>query len=228
LDPPITCQLAALLELIVSDPHAPTSVREPGRVLDDHLADSLVALELGPVREASLLADLGSGGGLPGLPLAVALAPLGVTVVDSSRRKVAFMLRAIEKCGIVNARAVHARAEDWAEGVSRFDVITARAVAPLDVLAEYAAPLLRLGGSLVAWRGRREPEGEAHARRAALALGLETGEIRPVQPYPGARHRHLHLMKKVRDTPAEFPRRPGVARKRPLGLSPPASDRGQR
>src|SRR5437588_213070 len=80
---------------------------------------------------------------------------------------------------------------------------------------EYAAPLLRVGGTLVAWRGRRDREAEAAAVRAAERLGLEVGEVRRVRPFPGAEHRHLHLMLKVIETPRGFPRRPGIAAKRP-------------
>ena len=100
------------------------------------------------------------------------------------------------------------------------DLVTARALAPLAVVAEYAAPLLALGGTLVAWRGRRDPVDEAAAGRAAAELGLEAREPIHVEPYPGALHRHLHVMVKVAPTPDRFPRRPGVARKRPLGAAP--------
>jgi 16S rRNA (guanine527-N7)-methyltransferase len=96
-------------------------------------------------------------------------------------------------------------------------VVTARALGPLDVVVEYAAPLLTLGGTLVVWRGRRDPEAEAAGLRAASKVGLRAGEIVPVRPYPTAQNRYLHLMSKVMDTPAGFPRRPGVALKRPLG-----------
>ena len=120
-----------------------------------------------------------------------------------------------------------ARVEELAVG--DFDLATARAVAPLAVLAEYAAPVLVIGGALVAWRGRRDQEGERDAAVAAEVLGLELHEPLHVQPFPGAEHRYLHLMLKVRDTPERFPRRPGIARKRPLGAeSRGSSDRRRR
>jgi 16S rRNA (guanine527-N7)-methyltransferase len=111
----------------------------------------------------------------------------------------------------------HARAEEIGGRVSNVDVVTARALAPLDVVAEYAAPLLRVGGHLVAWRGKREPEVEAEGARAAEILGLCAQDPVQVRPYLAAEHRYLHLMSKVRETPERFPRRPGMARKRPLG-----------
>ena len=84
------------------------------------------------------------------------------------------------------------------------------------VVAEYAAPLLRVGGTLVAWKGRVDPEELADGAVAAVALGLEVAEVVPVMPYPEARHRHLHVMHKVAPTPPRFPRRPGITVKRPL------------
>jgi 16S rRNA (guanine527-N7)-methyltransferase len=210
-------RLWRLVELVATDPLAPTTVRDPARILDDHLADSLVALELPEIQAASAIADLGSGAGFPGLPLAIALPDAAVVLVDSSKRKCAFIDRAIGLTGAGNARIYHTRAETWRDGLRSCDVVTVRALAPIDVVAEYAAPLLRLGGTVVVWRGRRDSEAEAAAAEAAAQLGLELREPIQVVPYRGAEHRHLHLMSKVTETPERFPRRPGVARKRPLG-----------
>lgn len=210
-------RLRLLHGLLVDDPFAPTAVRDPAKVVDDHLADALVALDLEQVRLARSLADLGSGAGVPGLPLAIALPDADVALVESAARKSAFLERAVVECDLANARVVHARAEAWPDGIEAFDLVTARALASLEVVVEYAAPLLEVGGTLVAWRGRRDPAGEEMAARAAAAVGLEPGEIRRVQPYPGAQSRHLHLMSKVMETPSGFPRRPGMALKRPLG-----------
>jgi 16S rRNA (guanine527-N7)-methyltransferase len=210
-------RLGLLHRLLAEDPLAPTAVRDPGKVIDDHLADSLVALELAEVRAAEALADLGSGAGVPGLPLAIAQPGTSVALVESASRKCGFLERAIAVCELANVRVVHARAEAWPGGLGAFDLVTARALAPLEVVAEYASPLLVVGGTLVAWRGRRDTDAEAIAARAAAQLGLEPREIRRVQPFPGAEHRYLHLMSKVTETPLGFPRRPGMAMKRPLG-----------
>jgi 16S rRNA (guanine527-N7)-methyltransferase len=212
-----SAQLRCLHRLLAEDPLAPTAVRDPVKVIDDHLADSLVALELEPVQRARALADLGSGAGVPGLPLAIALPETSASLVDSAARKCAFLERAVAECGVANARVVHTRLEGWPEGLAAFDLVTARALGPLEVVVEYAAPLLARGGTLVVWRGRRDPEAEAASARAAAEVGLEPGEIVPVRPYPAAKSRYLHLMSKVMDTPNGFPRRPGLAAKRPLG-----------
>jgi 16S rRNA (guanine527-N7)-methyltransferase len=210
-------QLLALHRLLVEDPLAPTAVRDPLKAIDEHLADSLVALELEPARAARSLADLGSGAGLPGLPLAIALPEATVALVESASRRCAFLERAAAACGAENARVVHARAEAWPEGLGAFDVITARALAPLPVVVEYAAPLLTVGGTLIVWRGRRNPHDEAAGAAAASELGIEPREIRRMRPFHDAEHRYLHLMSKVTETPLGFPRRPGMAIKRPLG-----------
>jgi 16S rRNA (guanine527-N7)-methyltransferase len=228
LEPEMGDQLGRLLAALVEDPLAPTTVTDPARVVDDHLADSLVALELPEVRCATAIADLGAGAGFPGLPLAIALPSAGMALLESSTRKCEFIERAAVACGADNAEVVNARVEDWPAGLGRFDLATARALAPLDVVVEYAAPLLNLGGRLLAWRGRRDPDVEAATQRAATAIGMEVGPVLEVTPYPGALHRHLHLMSKVMDTPPEFPRRPGMATKRPLGARAPSSDRSRR
>ena len=217
LEPAAGDQLAALLGVLADDATAPTSVRGPREAAHAHLADSLVALELEVVRAAGRIADLGSGAGFPGLALAVGLPDARVALVESSARKCAFLERAIAAAGVANAEVVHARAEAWPDGADVHDLVTARALAALPVVVEYAAPLLAMGGAVVAWRGRRDPGAEAAAARAAAEVGLEPGEVRHVEPYSAARDRHLHVFRKTAPTPPRFPRRPGIARKRPLG-----------
>lgn len=208
-------RLAALLELVRDDPTAPTTIRDPGASVDAHIADSLSALAVPEVRAARRLADLGAGAGFPGLPLAVAAPQIEeVALVESLGRKCVFLERAVAACSARNATVVCERAESWDERA--LDVVCARAVAPLAVLVEYAAPLLRLGGVLVAWKGRRDAAEEVAGAVAARYVGLEAGDVATVARRPGADHRTLHLYSKARPTPPGFPRRPGMARKRPL------------
>jgi 16S rRNA (guanine527-N7)-methyltransferase len=209
-------RLGLLLELVAAEPSSITAVREPAQGVDVHVADSLVALELLEARDARRIADLGSGGGFPGLALAIALPDAHVALVESVGRKVAFLRTAIERVELSNASAIQARAEEWPEGIGAHDLVTARALAPLSVLIEYAAPLLEVGGSLVAWKGARDLAEEHDGRAAAVALGMGDLAIRPVRPFLGARDRHLYLSSKVSDTPPGYPRRPGTARKRPI------------
>jgi 16S rRNA (guanine527-N7)-methyltransferase len=210
-------RLARFAAILATDEFAPTTVRDPGRVSDDHLADSLVALDLPPVRDARELADLGAGAGVPGIPLAIALPDAHVTLVEGNGRKCDFMRTVAADLDLTNVEVVRGRAETWSTGLGRMDVVTARALASLDVVAEYAAPLLRLGGRLVAWRGQRDLEDEAAGSRAAEILGFSVDAPLRVEPYAGALNRYLHVMVKATPTPDRFPRRDGVARKRPLG-----------
>jgi len=206
-----------VLATLETDEHAPTAVRAPEQAARTHIADSLVALELDAVGTAAHIADLGSGAGFPGLALAVALPAAAVSLIESQRRKCEFLERLCEAAEVENAQVVCSRAEGWREGMLRCDVVVARALAPQPVVLEYAAPLLRMGGTLVDWRGRREPAAEDASERAAALLGLERAEIRSVIPFEGATDRHLHVFVKAGETPPRFPRRAGIARKRPLG-----------
>jgi 16S rRNA (guanine527-N7)-methyltransferase len=216
LAPGAAVALERLLELLHEDPTAPTTVRDPAAAVDAHVADALVGLELGAVRGARRIADLGAGAGFPGLVLAAALPRATVALVEANGRKCLFLARAAEEMGLENVQIVDTRAEAWPEGIASRDLITARAVAPLAVLVEYAAPLLELGGAVVAWKGRRDAEEERDGVAAATVTGLELREVRPVQPWNGAEHLHLHLYVKVASTPNRYPRRPGMASKRPL------------
>jgi 16S rRNA (guanine527-N7)-methyltransferase len=182
------------------------------------VADSLAGLEVPELRSSESIADVGSGAGFPGLVLAVALPSARVDLIESATRKCEVIERLAAAAGIENARALPRRSEEWADadGRSEYEAVTARAVAPLAVLVEYAAPLLCEGGVLVAWKGARNGDEDGAGQEAAEVLGLEAGRVLPVEPFAGTRHRHLHVFIKLRPTPERFPRRPGVARKRPL------------
>ena len=208
--------LAAILRAVAADELSPTAVRDPVRAADVHLADSLAALEVNAVGGARRIADLGAGAGFPGLALAVALPGAEIRMVESQARKCAFMEGLCARVGVTNALVVCSRLEEWAEGIGANDVALARALASAAVVVEYAAPLLRVGGTLIEWRGRRKPEAERAGRSAAAQMGLELAEVRLVEPYEGARDHHLHVYVKNRETPSGFPRRAGMARKRPL------------
>lgn len=217
LTPRARGQLATILTTLGVDDRAPTTVRSPKEAIDAHLADSLVALDVEPIRSAKRLADIGTGAGFPGLALAVALPRSEVWLVESQTKKCQFLRRMLAAAGIDNGLVVERRAEEWPEGLGVHDVVLARALAPAPVVLEYAAPLLVLGGVLIDWRGRRNTEDEEVALRAADQLGMQRLEVRSVHPFEGARDRHLHIYSKVRETPDRFPRRVGMARKRPLG-----------
>lgn len=200
------------------DPH--TTVSDPEQAVDIHVADSLTGLEVQELRDARWIADIGSGAGFPGLPLAVALPRARVDMIESASRKCAVIDRLTHAAGLDNeiVRALPMRAEERAAwgGRESYDVVTARAVAALAVLVEYAAPLLKPGGVFVAWKGARDPDEEQRGLTAAAQVGLEPERVVKVEPWPGVRDRNIVVYRKVSSTPERFPRRPGMAAKRPL------------
>lgn len=147
-----------------------------------HIQDSLAALKLPRVRNATRMLDLGTGGGLPGLPLAIALPRVKFTLVDGTSKKIRVLSEIIDELEIRNATAVAGRAEILAHQPAyrqTFDVVTARAVAPLDVLIERAAPFCKPGGALVAFKGIRLHEELKTARALFPQLQIRGTEIVP-------------------------------------------------
>jgi 16S rRNA (guanine527-N7)-methyltransferase len=212
-----------LLEALAAEPDPHTSVSDPEAALEVHVADSLSGLEVPELVSARRIADIGAGAGFPGLVLALAIPRAKVDLVESAGRKTAVIDRLIQAVELGNARSITARAEDYARqppavggGREAYDAVTARAVGPLAVLVEYAAPLLRVDGVLVAWKGARDASEEAAGAAAGERVGMAVKEVMPVQPYPASENRHLHVYRKIAPTPPEFPRRAGMAKKRPL------------
>lgn len=205
--------LAVILGLQATDPTASTTVRDPGEAVGRHVADSLTALQLPFVAGARKIADLGSGAGWPGLALAAALPDAHVWLVESAIRHCKYLEKAVELARLPNVSVVHTRIEEWS---GEHDVVTARALAAMPVLVEYAAPLLELGGHFVAWKGAVPDEERASGLAAAEIVGLEPVEVVGVVPYAGAREHTLHVFRKIAVTPERFPRRSGMPTKRPL------------
>ena len=162
-------------------------MRDPRRAVDAHVADALSGLAVPELAAAGRVADIGAGAGVPGLVLAAARPQLHVTEVESVGRKCAFLERAIAAMGLANADVACARAEAWAAGREACDAVTARALAPLPVLVEYAAPLLRPGGVLVAWKGTPDAAERADGDAAARAAGARARPRRGHAAVPGGR-----------------------------------------
>lgn len=214
----LQARLEPMLEMLAAAPASLSSVTNPDEARRVHLADSLSGLVVDEVNRAERITDIGSGAGFPGIPLAMALPSAEVILLDSVGKKVRFMQEVIERLGLANATAVNQRSEDWASagGAGASDVVTARAVAPLESLAELASPLLETGGSLVAWKGEREPDGESKLADLEEKLAMALSRVVAVQPYSGSRERHIYVIKKTAETPPGLPRRAGMVRKRPL------------
>jgi 16S rRNA (guanine527-N7)-methyltransferase len=163
--------------------------------------------------------DLGSGGGVPGIPLALARTDVRWTLVDSVGKKVDALRGFVTELGLENVEAVAARAEELGhepDHRERQDAVTARACAALPVLVEYALPLLRVGGVLLAWKGAIGDEELRAGSEAARLLGGGDVEVAATGLTALGDHRFV-LVRKVAPTPARYPRRPGEPSRRPLG-----------
>lgn len=211
-------QLEKVLELLAEERASVSSVVDE-RAWQVHVVDSITGLEVPELREAGRIADVGAGAGFPGLALAVALPEAQVDLLESVGRKCEFMQRAIKAAGIGNATVLNNRSEDLAGGEGRetYDAVTARAVGRLSTLAELASPLLKPNGVLVAWKGKRDEDEERQLMNASEELAMTPEQILDVGGRAGSEHRHLHVIRKTGKTPANLPRKPGIAKKRPKG-----------
>ena len=195
-----------------------TRVVEPQAVAHLHLLDSLAALPtldaIGPRRAL----DLGSGGGVPGLVLALARPEVAWTLLDSVRKKGDAMRSFSEALGLSNVEVVSERAESAGRDPSHrasYDLVTARACAALPVLVEYALPFAAVGGTLVAWKGPLAADELTAGGNAANLLGGDAPEVRPTG-FPELGDHRFVVVPKTRPTPDAYPRRPGEPARRPL------------
>jgi 16S rRNA (guanine527-N7)-methyltransferase len=197
-----------------------TRVTSPAEVARLHLLDSLAALPQVDALAPSEAIDLGSGGGLPALPLAIARPHVRWTLVDSVGKKATVLGEFAEELGLHNVEVIADRAEALgrsADHRERYSLVTARACAALPVLVELALPLLAVGGSLLAWKGPLV-EADDEVRRGKAAAGqVGGGRLRIVDPRVPALGGHRFVIaRKERATEARFPRRPGEPGRRPL------------
>jgi 16S rRNA (guanine527-N7)-methyltransferase len=195
-----------------------TAIRDPGEVAVAHVVDSLAALAVLRERKVDRLVDLGSGGGFPGVPLAIALPAEQALLLDSVGKKVRFLGTVVDAVGLTGRVEAHAgRVETLARDPAHregWPAVTARAVAGLPDLVELAFPLLEPGGMLVAWKRGEIGAELAAARRAVAALGGGTLETRDVEAASLAGH-CLVVASKEGATPDRFPRDPALRRRSP-------------
>ena len=196
-----------------------TALTAPEDVAVKHIIDSLTAYDAALFDGARTLIDVGTGAGLPGIPLAVYAPHLTVTLLDSLNKRVRFLTEVTAAMGLQNVRCIHARAEEaarTAEHRAAYDIVVSRAVARLPVLLEYTLPFVRVGGTLLALKGRAYAEEQKEARRAAEVLGGGRITARPVH-LPGLDDvRAILTVTKERQTPAIYPRGGGAPARRPL------------
>ena len=190
-------------------------------IVDRHFMDSLTVLKMDYVKDKTRWIDVGTGAGFPGLVLAMARPDLEMTLMDAQQKRLNFLNAVIEETAVLNAKTVHARAEEGArkkEYRERFDVAAARAVAPLNVLSEYLLPFVKIGGCALCWKGPALQNELESGRKAAHLLG---GRIEmPVEcSVYGRDWEHMILpVRKVQRTASVYPRKAGIPKNKPLGI----------
>ena len=204
-----------------------TAITDRDGVQTKHFLDSLAALPvlceeleepLPPQRRLHLV-DVGTGAGFPGVPLKIVAPRLKLTLMDGTGKKIRFLENLAAALRLDNTHVVQGRAEELGRSTAhrgQYDVVTARAVAPLNTLVEYLLPLVRRDGYAVVYKGPSAPEEFVDARKAIDLLGGEVTRFAPVQVPHLSESRFVVLIKKVRRTPDSYPRGQGLARKKPL------------
>ncbi len=200
--------------------------KESERLWERHLDDALGLAAIRRPQPGERWADLGSGAGLPGLPLAVAHRSTSFTLIDAQRRRLDWVAATAADLGVTNVTVVHARLEDYGRGPARqsFDVATARALAPLPVVAELGLPLLSIGGQLLVPRGQPGVDELEQAAAASRQLGGRLEGVIPNPTSPIDRVGFVVIMAKIAATSPRFPRRSGVPARTPLGQLRKSSD----
>jgi 16S rRNA (guanine527-N7)-methyltransferase len=193
--------------------------REQERLWERHLDDAFGLAAIRRPQPGERWVDLGSGAGLPGLPLAVAHRSTSFTLVDAQRRRLDWVEATAVELRLTNVAVVHARLEDYGHGADResFDVATARALGPLPVVAELGLPLLRVGGHLLIPRGQPAADELEAATIACEQLGGLIDDVVPNPSSPIDRVGFVVIMAKIAATSPRFPRRSGVPARTPLG-----------
>jgi len=204
-----------------------TAITEYDEVQVKHFLDSLAGLpllaeELGTTLPFQLplhLADVGAGAGFPSIPIKIAAPSLKPTLIDGTLKKIRFLTHLRQTLTLEQTEIVQGRAEELGRQSNyreQFELVTARAVAPLNTLVEYILPLTRVGGLALLYKGGNAPQEFIDARRAIQELGGETTRFAPVVVPFLNQQRFILLIKKVRQTPHPYPRGQGLARKKPL------------
>ena len=193
-----------------------TAITDEADVASLHFLDSAALLTLEDFRGRAV-ADVGTGAGFPGLPLKIIEPTIHLTLLDALGKRVRFLEGVCRELGLTDAECVHGRAEEFAaEHRERFDIVTSRAVANLQVLAELCLPLVQVGGRFLAMKSVDADAELAAAQHAIETLGGAVAEIRDYAiPGTDVRHR-LITVKKVKKTPEKYPRMFAKIKKNPL------------
>lgn len=195
-----------------------TAVTEMKEVYLKHFYDSITPLLYADIEEGASLCDVGAGAGFPSIPMKIVRPDLKVTIVDSLNKRITFLNELTTVLGLDKIHLVHDRAETFGQYGQRhmFDVVTARAVAQLNVLAELCLPLVRTGGQFIVMKGKKAMEEIEEAEFALDLLGGDIKKINSLTLPEEESERYIIVIDKVRKTPKKYPRKPGTPNKSPL------------
>ena len=198
-----------------------TAITERDEVYLKHFYDSLTLAWAYPELQTEELnmIDVGAGAGFPSLPLKIAFPQLQITIIDALNKRINFLRDLVKELGLEGVTVEHARAEEFgnkaAPAREQYDVATARALARLNVLGELTLPFVKVGGVLLAMKGSAADEELAEAKKAITTLGAEIGDQIDVS-LPNGDPRSVIVIKKVKNTPKKYPRKPGDPVRKPL------------
>ncbi len=192
-----------------------TAVTDIDEVILKHFVDSCMGASL--IKENAFCADIGTGAGFPGVPLAILRSDINVLLVDALNKRLVFLEELKQKLGLTNVTTKHSRSEDLGNDESarqRFDYVFSRAVARMNILCEYDLPFVKVGGCMLAWKGPQVFEELDEARKAIEILGGKLEKVE-TQALNGQEH-YIAVIKKIKDTPKKYPRQTGLPKKKPL------------
>ena len=192
-----------------------TAITDPNEVILKHFIDSLTIVNL--IEKDQKVIDVGTGAGFPGIPLSI-VKEENITLLDSLNKRITFLEEVIKKLELKNIKAIHARVEEFAKNKKErenYDIATSRAVAPLNVLLEYLLPLVKIGGKCICMKGPNTEEIE-EAQNALKTLGGEIEKIEKITLPETDITRNIIIVKKIKQTPSKYPRKPGTPSKEPI------------
>lgn len=196
-----------------------TAITEKNEVYLKHFYDSLTPGFFDDLTAVSTLCDVGSGAGFPSIPLKICFPHLHVTIIDSLKKRINFLETLIRELKLKNVELVHARAEDAGQNKQyreQFDLVTARAVARMSVLAEYCLPFVKKGGKFLALKGANAEEELKDAKHAIKVLGGEVTRLETFRLPKEASNRAIIWINKERNMPKKYPRQAGIPNRKPI------------
>ena len=193
-----------------------TAITEPKEIVLKHFIDSLTIAKY--IKDNEKLIDVGTGAGFPGIPLSIVKENTNIILLDSLNKRINFLEEAKQNLKLENVKTIHGRAEEFGKNKKEresYDIATSRAVAPLNILLEYLLPLVKVGGKAICMKGPNIEEIE-NAKNALEILGGQIEKVEEIILPNSDIKRNIIIIKKIKNTPSKYPRKPGTPSKEPI------------